>query len=65
MGLCSYLLISFWYTRIKATKAALKAVLVNRVADVFIVLALGLCFHCFNTLNLEAVFALSGPLGGS
>lgn len=59
VGLCSYLLISFWYTRIKATKAALKAVLVNRVADVFIVLGLGACFAKFQTLNLDAIFALS------
>ena len=59
VGLCSYLLISFWYTRIQATKAALKAVLVNRVADVFIVLALGVSFSMFQSLSLDAVFALT------
>lgn len=46
----------------KATKAALKAVLVNRVADVFIVLALGLGFSVFHTLNFNAVFALTPSL---
>ena len=41
VGLCSYLLISFWYTRIQANKAALKAMIVNRVGDLS--LALGIC----------------------
>ena len=42
MGACSYLLIGFWYTRVRAGRAALKAVLVNRVADVFFILAMAL-----------------------
>ena len=62
VGVCSYLLISFWYTRLRATKAALKAVLVNRVADVFIVLALGLGFSLFNSLNFHVVFSLTSLL---
>jgi NADH:ubiquinone oxidoreductase subunit 5 (subunit L)/multisubunit Na+/H+ antiporter MnhA subunit len=41
VGLCSFLLISFWYTRIQANKAALKAMIVNRVGDFS--LALGIC----------------------
>lgn len=35
VGLCSYLLINFWYKRVLANKAALKAMVMNRVADVF------------------------------
>lgn len=35
VGLCSYLLINFWFTRIQANKAAIKAMLVNRVGDFF------------------------------
>ena len=35
VGLASYLLISFWFTRIQASKAALKAMLVNRIGDFF------------------------------
>lgn len=58
VGLCSYLLISFWYTRVKANKAALKAVIMNRVADVFIVLALGSCFLNFGSLNFDFIFSL-------
>lgn len=33
VGLCSYLLINFWFTRIQANKAAIKAMLINRVGD--------------------------------
>ena len=65
VGLCSYLLISFWFTRIRATKAALKAVLMNRVADVFIVLGLGVCFAVFKTLKFEVLFALVPWIEGS
>ena len=38
-GLCSYLLISFWYTRTQANKAAIKALIVNRIADVALIIA--------------------------
>ena len=40
VGLCSYLLINFWFTRIQANKAAIKAMLVNRVGDVGLILAM-------------------------
>ena len=64
VGLCSYLLISFWYTRIKANKAALKAVIINRVADVFIVLALGVCFVTYGSLKFEVMFSLTPLIEG-
>lgn len=44
VGLCSYLLINFWYTRINANVAAIKAILVNRVGDFGIMFALVLLF---------------------
>lgn len=40
VGLCSYLLINFWFTRIQANKAAIKAMLINRVGDFFLLLSL-------------------------
>lgn len=52
VGLCSYALINFWFTRIQANKAALKAVLVNRVGDFALMLATGLCFVDFGTTNM-------------
>jgi NADH:ubiquinone oxidoreductase subunit 5 (subunit L)/multisubunit Na+/H+ antiporter MnhA subunit len=33
VGLCSYLLINFWFTRIQANKAAIKAMILNRIGD--------------------------------
>lgn len=40
MGLCSYLLINYWFIRIKASQAAMKAMLINRVGDIGLVLAI-------------------------
>lgn len=42
VGLSSYLLIAFWYTRVQAQKAATKAILVNKVGDVFLLFAITL-----------------------
>ena len=58
IGLASFLLISFWHTRIQASKSALKAMLVNRVGDIG--LALGICvsFLTFKTVNYDVTFAL-------
>ena len=40
VGLCSYLLINFWFTRIQANKAAIKAMILNKVGDIGILLAM-------------------------
>jgi len=40
VGLCSYLLINYWFIRIKASQAAMKAMLINRVGDIGLVLAI-------------------------
>jgi NADH-ubiquinone oxidoreductase chain 5 len=37
VGLCSYLLINFWFTRIQANKAAIKAMIINRIGDFFLI----------------------------
>lgn len=52
VGLCSYALINFWFTRLQANKAALKAVLVNRIGDFALMLATGLCFVDFGSTNM-------------
>lgn len=57
VGLCSYLLINFWITRIEANKAAIKAMLVNRVGDVGLVLAMFAIWDVFGTLDFSTVFA--------
>ena len=58
VGLCSYLLINFWYTRIQANKAAIKAILVNRIGDFG--LALGIFGLFFETGSVEysTIFAI-------
>ena len=57
VGLVSYLLIGFWYTRETAIYANLKAFLVNRVGDLGFLLGIGLVLMVFGTLDYSAVFA--------
>ena len=59
VGVCSYLLINFWYTRIVANKAAIKAMLMNRIADVFFIFAIILLLYYFKTLNYILIFSLA------
>jgi NADH-quinone oxidoreductase subunit L len=60
VGLVSYLLIGFWYTRETAIYANLKAFLVNRVGDLGFLLGIGLVVMVFGTLDYAAVFAGAG-----
>ncbi|MBI2314214.1 MAG: NADH-quinone oxidoreductase subunit L [Betaproteobacteria bacterium] len=60
VGLVSYLLIGFWYTRPTAIYANLKAFLVNRVGDFGFLLGIALVLMYFGTLDYAAVFA-QGP----
>ncbi len=57
VGLVSYLLIGFWYTRPTAIYANLKAFLVNRVGDFGFLLGIGLVLMYFGTLDYASVFA--------
>jgi NADH-quinone oxidoreductase subunit L len=57
VGLVSYLLIGFWYTRESAIYANLKAFLANRVGDFGFVLGIGLVLAYFGTLDYAPVFA--------
>jgi NADH-quinone oxidoreductase subunit L len=57
VGLVSYLLIGFWYTRPTAIYANLKAFLVNRVGDFGFLLAVALVLSYFGTLDYASVFA--------
>lgn len=58
VGLCSYLLIGFWYDREAANAAAIKAFLVNRIADVGFVLGILTLFVVFGTLDFLTIFEL-------
>ena len=56
VGLCSYLLIGFWFKKESANAAAIKAFLVNRVGDFGFALGIFLIFYFFGTLNYSEVF---------
>ena len=56
VGLVSYLLIGFWYTRPTAIYANLKAFLVNRVGDFGFLLGIALILMVFGTLDYQSVF---------
>ncbi len=58
VGLCSYLLIGFWYKKDSANKAAIKAFIVNRVGDFGFAIGIFLIFMFFGTLNYNEVFQL-------
>jgi NADH-ubiquinone oxidoreductase chain 5 len=58
VGVSSYLLINFWFTRIQANKAAIKAMLINRIGDFFILLAMFLICSVFKSLDYDLVFTL-------
>ena len=59
VGLCSYLLISFWYTRIQANKSAIKALIVNRISDFGLTIGIIIIYATFKTLDFATVFALT------
>ncbi len=56
VGLCSYLLIGFWYERKAPADAGKKAFVVNRIGDFGFLLAMMLIFVTFGTLNFHGVF---------
>ena len=59
VGLCSYLLISFWYTRIQANKAAIKALIVNRIGDFALIIGITFCFFFISNINFFNYFCIN------
>ncbi len=68
VGLCSYLLIGFWYERPAAARASMKAFVTTRIGDLFMFLGILLLFAYIGSLNFATIFqaveggALTGPL---
>jgi NADH-ubiquinone oxidoreductase chain 5 len=58
VGLCSYLLINFWFTRIQANKAAMKAMIVNRIGDWGFALGIIGVFYLFKSVEYSTIFAM-------
>ena len=63
MGLCSYLLIGFWYARPSARDAAIKAFLTTRVGDMFMLLGMAILYTLTGSLNYREILADPGVLG--
>lgn len=65
VGVCSYLLIGFWYSKESANKAAIKAFIANRVGDfAFILGVITIIFYC-HSANYEDVFLLAPKLANT
>ena len=54
VGLCSYLLVGYYFHKPSANNAAIKAFLVNRVGDFGYLIAIALIYKYFNSLNFQS-----------
>ena len=59
VGLCSYLLINFWFTRIQANKAAIKAMVLNRIGDFSLLIGIFLIFNYYRSLDYSTVASMT------
>ena len=59
VGICSYLLVHFWYTRVAAVKSAMNAMFTNRIGDYFLTLGFFAIFFTFGTLDYATVFSIA------
>lgn len=59
VGLCSYLLINFWFTRIQANKAGIKAMVVNKIGDIGLLLGIIFLLNIFGGMDYFSIFSLS------
>jgi len=62
VGLCSYLLIAFWFERKSAADAGKKAFIVTRIGDTGMLIGILLLFGAVGTLDFDGAFALAGSL---
>jgi len=59
VGICSYLLVSFWFTRIAANQSSMSAFLTNRVGDCFLTIGMFALLWCFGNIDYSTVFSLA------
>jgi NADH-ubiquinone oxidoreductase chain 5 len=65
VGICSYLLINFWFRRLQANKAAIQAILINRIGDWGFSLGLFSIFIIFGNLDLTTIMTLAPIINGN
>jgi len=59
VGICSYLLVSFWFTRIAANQSSISALLTNRVGDCFFMVGMFAILWSFGNIDYSTVFSLA------
>ena len=59
VGICSYLLVSFWFTRIAANQSSMSAFLTNRVGDCFLTIGIFALLWSFGNIDYSTVFSLA------
>jgi NADH-ubiquinone oxidoreductase chain 5 len=59
VGVCSYLLVSFWYTRIAANQSSISAFLTNRVGDCFLTIGMFSMLWSFGNIDYSTVFSIA------
>ena len=59
VGICSYLLVSFWFTRIAANQSSISAFLTNRVGDCFLTIGMFALLWSFGNIDYSTVFSLA------
>jgi NADH-ubiquinone oxidoreductase chain 5 len=59
VGVCSYLLVSFWFTRIAANQSSISAFLTNRVGDCFLTIGMFAILWSFGNIDYATVFSLA------
>lgn len=59
VGVCSYLLISFWFTRIAANQSSISAFLTNRVGDCFLTIGMFAILWSFGNIDYSTVFSIA------
>jgi NADH-ubiquinone oxidoreductase chain 5 len=59
VGICSYLLVSFWFTRIAANQSSISAFLTNRVGDCFLTIGMFILLWSFGNIDYSTIFSLA------
>lgn len=58
VGICSYLLINFWFTRIQANKSSIKAMLVNKIGDSSFLIFMSIYYFVFKTFEFYPIYSV-------
>ena len=59
VGICSYLLVNFWFTRIAANQSSISAFLTNRVGDCFLTIGMFILLWSFGNIDYSTIFSLA------